>query len=57
MEHLLEKKGSCLLVNLSPETYNFTPKSNNLREVHTVVTNLFFGLFFSEREGYDFSLF
>ena len=57
MEHLLEKNGSCLLVNLSPETYNFKPKSNNLREVHTAVTNLFFGLFFSERERYDFSLF
>ena len=57
MEHLLEKNGSCLLVNLSPETYNFTPKSNNLRKVHTAVTNLFFGLFFSERERYDFSLF
>ena len=57
MEHLLEKNGSCFLVNLSPETYNFTPKSNNLREVHTAVTDLFFGLFFSERERYDFSLF
>ena len=53
-ELLFEKNRSCLISNLSPETYIFTPKSNNLREVHTAVP-IFFLVVFAEHERYDFS--
>ena len=55
-ELLFEKNRSCLISNLSPETYIFTPKSNKLREVHTAVP-IFFWLFLQSTSATTFHCF